>query len=200
MPRDDTVCEGLSALLKEASSRAPISAIGLVRPDEAEHVMFTCADALGVAAYRVHVADLPESVRPGTTGISRLTRADLEAYPTRPLESRLRLSGYADEVRKEFASREGLALTVHDVDSPSFVVVGIHDPEWLAAQGPGRVEPLARSVADLLKRTEAPEAQLARLRRLEAADSGLPALFRALDVRDIFDRLSGITKGVLPHD
>jgi transcriptional regulator with GAF, ATPase, and Fis domain len=194
------VCEGLSALLKEAGAQFPICAIGLVRPDDSEHVLFTCADALGVAAYRLRIAELPDPVRPGATGVIRLTRAELEADLAGPLGTRLQLSGYADDVRNEFASREGVALPIHGLDPPSVVIVGVHEPGWLDANSSVGVESLARSVADLLKRTEAPEAQLARLRRLEAANAGLPALFRALDVRDIFDRLSVITKGVLPHD
>jgi GAF domain-containing protein len=39
-----------------------------------------------------------------------------------------------------------------------------------------------------------------RARRLEAVDRMLPALFEALDVRDVFTRLSEIAQDVLPHD
>jgi len=40
----------------------------------------------------------------------------------------------------------------------------------------------------------------ARAQRLEAVDRLLPALFEALDVREVFARISEIAKEVLPHD
>jgi hypothetical protein len=39
-----------------------------------------------------------------------------------------------------------------------------------------------------------------RARRLDAMDGLLPALFEALDVREVFARISAIAKEALPHD
>src|SRR6185436_2952846 len=54
--------------------------------------------------------------------------------------------------------------------------------------------------SELLQRGESPDAELQRLRRLDAIDQLLPELFHALDVRWVFDRLSALTSDVLPHD
>ncbi len=43
-------------------------------------------------------------------------------------------------------------------------------------------------------------AEIQRLRRLDAVSALLPELIRALDVREVFDRVSAIAKQVLPHD
>src|SRR5262245_3382140 len=45
-----------------------------------------------------------------------------------------------------------------------------------------------------------PNEGLSGARRLEAIDARLPALFEALDVREVFTRVSEIAKDVLPHD
>jgi GAF domain-containing protein len=45
-----------------------------------------------------------------------------------------------------------------------------------------------------------PDGEIRRARRLEAIDGLLPALFQALDVREVFARLSEIANEVLPHD
>src|SRR6185503_9130943 len=62
------------------------------------------------------------------------------------------------------------------------------------------LESLSASVVDFLKPVEAHQYELVLLRRLEAVEKLLPALFRVLDIREIFDRLSAITKDVLRHD
>jgi transcriptional regulator with GAF, ATPase, and Fis domain len=59
---------------------------------------------------------------------------------------------------------------------------------------------LATRARELWTRAESPERELALLRRLAAVERLLPALFMVLDVRQIFDRLSELTKTELPHD
>jgi two-component system response regulator FlrC len=44
------------------------------------------------------------------------------------------------------------------------------------------------------------DGEIRRAHRLEALDGLLPALFEALDVREVFARISEIAKAVLPHD
>jgi transcriptional regulator with GAF, ATPase, and Fis domain len=47
---------------------------------------------------------------------------------------------------------------------------------------------------------ESPDEELARLRRLAVVEELLPALTGVLDVREVFARVSDITRRVLPHD
>ena len=43
-------------------------------------------------------------------------------------------------------------------------------------------------------------AEVERLRRLDAVSALLPELIRALDIREVFDRVSAISEEVIPHD
>src|SRR5262249_47576255 len=62
------------------------------------------------------------------------------------------------------------------------------------------VESLAAEAVRLLSPSTLAATELDVLRRLDAAEALLPALFRVLDVREIFDQLSAVAKRVLPHD
>jgi transcriptional regulator with GAF, ATPase, and Fis domain len=198
--RSDPLCQGLPSLLEDAASRLPVNALALVRLDGEAHATLTCANALGVTAYRVRTTDLPAEVRPGITAPGGLALADLEANADGPFESRLRLTGYADAIRQAHASRAVAAFQLPDSETPCVAVLGLREDEPLGNERRMDVGSIAGRLADLMEVAAAPDTQLARLQRLEAAHDGLPALFRALDVRDIFDRLSEITRDVLPHD
>jgi transcriptional regulator with GAF, ATPase, and Fis domain len=74
-----------------------------------------------------------------------------------------------------------------------------------ATRAPGHsdvthLETLASGAGVLLDRKESAVEAHERLRRLEAVAGLLPALFQTLDVREIFETLSAITKDVLAHD
>src|SRR5262245_33462699 len=112
--RSDPLCEGLSSLLEDAASRLPLNALALVRPDGPEHATLTAANALGVAAFRIRIADLPPKVRPDITAPGGLGLADLEANADGPFERRFLLTGYADEVRQAHASRAVAAFQLPD--------------------------------------------------------------------------------------
>ena len=195
----DGVCEGLTALPEAAAARAPIKSLALVRPDADDHVVVTGVNALGVMAYRVATRELPAAVRPGMPQRVLLSSGELDASPDGALEKRLRLTGFTEDLREAHAAREAVAIPFADGATPCVIVAGLRRPlESMNADGV--VESLAAAVAELLEQTESPERQLARLRRLETAAGRLPALFRGLDVRDIFDRLSAMSNDILPHD
>src|SRR6185312_10624354 len=61
-------------------------------------------------------------------------------------------------------------------------------------------EALAARVAGGLQAPEPRDARLARLARLEAIEEVLPLVAGALDVRDVFHRLSEVARSVMPHD
>jgi two-component system response regulator FlrC len=80
------------------------------------------------------------------------------------------------------------------------LVVGFGGTEPSKADQQTAIDTLAPKVAGLLRQGESPGTQLERLRRLELVDALLPGLFHVLDVREIFDRLSTISREGLPHD
>src|SRR5262245_7287555 len=196
----DPWCEGLTDLLDAGSADLHVMAVGLVQQHDAGHVGFTLANALGVAAYRARATDLPAWARPGTAGLSRGTSFDLEANPQGPLESRLRLTGFPNDLREAFQSRQAFALSAPDLERSSVAIVGIGESHELVADHLSVAGSLCRRILDLSKQPESPDAQLARLRHLEAVDERLPTLFGVLDVREIFERVSLIAKEALPHD
>jgi hypothetical protein len=59
---------------------------------------------------------------------------------------------------------------------------------------------VAHAGAAVLNAPVTPEQSPEQLRRLELAAALLPALLRVLDVREVFDRLSIISRAALPHD
>jgi len=61
-------------------------------------------------------------------------------------------------------------------------------------------ERLATGVAAAIQQPEAPDVRLDRLARIDAVDEILPVITAALDVREVFHRLSDVAKSVLPHD
>jgi two-component system response regulator AtoC len=196
----DAWCEGLAELLDVADADLDVKVVGLVLPHDAVQVGFTLANGLGVAAYRARATDLPGWARPGTGGLNRAASSDLDAHPQGPLESRLGLTGFPNDVRDAFRSRQVFALPESELERSPIAVVGIGGANPLAVHQLAGVETLCRRILDLLNQPESPDAQLERLRRLEAVDERLPMLFGVLDVREIFERVSLIAKDVLPHD
>jgi len=61
-------------------------------------------------------------------------------------------------------------------------------------------ESLAAGVAAAIEEPEPRAARLARLARLECRRTDAALIAGALDVREVFHRLSGVARSVLPHD
>ena len=59
---------------------------------------------------------------------------------------------------------------------------------------------LAKRIVERSREPESDDAREDRLGRLESLSDVLPLIARALDLRDVFERLSGIARRALPHD
>jgi two-component system response regulator FlrC len=195
----DTLCGGLAPLLKAAAARVPVNALAVILEDGPEHGILVCANALGLAAYRGSRAAFPPGARPGLPAPPRAV-LDLAANPDGFVERRLLLTGFADGFRKDYGVRRALTLSVPDSAPSAVLLVGFGEAEPSQADREAAIESLAPKVAGLLGQVESSAARLERLRRLELVDALLPTLFRVLDVREIFDRLSTISREGLPHD
>ena len=200
MSKDDVLFAGLPALLKAATARLPIDGLGVLRSIDAEALVMTYAGAFGVGSIGGRLMELPERIRSGAPGISRLTQVDLERDPEGLVEHRLLLTGFPDDIRQAYGVRQLFVLPVPEIQPLAIVLVGSRQADLLSADQMAGIDSLARRLAALLTQTESPQAELERLRRLAALDALLPTLFRVLDIREIFDRLSEIVTGVLPHD
>ena len=84
--------------------------------------------------------------------------------------------------------------------APPARLVIVSRPADNSTADPATWQSLAERAAELLTAPEASASAIDRLRRFEAVDALLPALFSVLDVRDIFERVSLIAKEALPHD
>ena len=79
---------------------------------------------------------------------------------------------------------------------------------WFASREPGRFRPgdeaTAQAIADVLsaalEHERLAEEEQKRLRRHRELEALGPALASALDVREVFDQVSGIARRVLPHE
>jgi transcriptional regulator of acetoin/glycerol metabolism len=79
-------------------------------------------------------------------------------------------------------------------------LVALGDDAALTADHISGIERLARRVVEFVHRTPSLQEERNLSRRLEAVAKILPTLFRVLDVREIFDRISTIATEVLRHD
>jgi transcriptional regulator with GAF, ATPase, and Fis domain len=196
----DMLSEGIRTLLKTAAGVLPATGFGVVRKDGPEHVVVTYADAFGATAYRASARDIPEPFWPGAAGPRRVTAADLEANPLGLVESRLLHTTLSADIKRQHGVQQVLTRPVAGSDESATMVVGLVDPNPRSAAEMAELDSLAASVLHFL----GPEESLAReidcLRRLHSVETLLPALFRALDVREIFDRLSATSRDVLRHD
>jgi transcriptional regulator with GAF, ATPase, and Fis domain len=196
----DLVGEGVRVLL-EAASGLPAVGIGVVQRDGPSHVIFTYADAWGATAYRAPASEIPEPFRPQAAGFLCVSAADLEAHPFGLVESRLLHTGFSDELRQQYGVRQIFTLPLPDTDdSTDRLLVGLGEAGPLHDQQRSTIESLARRAVDFMKPVESVMSELDLLRRLQSVERLFPTLFTVLDVRQIFDRMSAIAKGVLRHD
>jgi transcriptional regulator with GAF, ATPase, and Fis domain len=188
--------ETLGALVAQANAVVPTAILGLARgggPAAAAggngRVSVSYSWIHGIGEYLVPLDELPEALRPGSD-VRDIESAALDANPNRVIEWVLRFVGV----------RRVLAMTVPRVEPATRLWMGFTSEAPLTDSQVRACEKLADAAADVIDAPLSRDEELERLRRLELAAGLLPALFRVLDVRDVFDRLSAIGKLALPHD
>jgi transcriptional regulator with GAF, ATPase, and Fis domain len=199
---DQILCDVVTRLYRSAQSVLPIKGVGLVRQDTPDRAVLNYLDPFGNTEYRAETGALPDGVLPGIDEMRVIGVEQLDAIPNGLLESRLLHRGFAPDVQDECAVRELLAMPVPGLEDSTVLLVGRAAADPLAETQQADLNRLAGTIVDLIRRVEMDwrEHELTMLRRLDAVDRLLPAFFRVLDVRHIFDRLSDITRDVLRHD
>jgi transcriptional regulator with GAF, ATPase, and Fis domain len=142
----------------------------------------------GLGAHVVPPADAPAVLR-ADGGHATMEAACPPAHQDQPIEWWWQNAGVGRVVS---ACIPGLA-------TPTRLWVGLDGDSAASPAALQAIEDAARQAGPLLVATPQ-EADLATLRRLEAAAAVLPALLGVLDVREVFTRLSGIGGAALPHD
>jgi transcriptional regulator with GAF, ATPase, and Fis domain len=200
MRGDDVLSQSLPALLATAKISLPLVGLGVVRPAGNEQLVLSYTDPFGATAYRGSTSSFPHAFRPRPGGAVHVTVDALDANPTGMIESRLRHGSFPAEVRAECAVRRVLTQPVQGTEMPTLMVAGFAKAEPVTAGQQAHLDALGTAIAAQLACRESTDDEINRLRRLEALGRLLPAFFRVLDIREIFDQLSRIAKDVLPHD
>jgi len=200
MHQDDALLEGLPPLLRAATAQTAVRGLGVARRDASAEVVITYADALGVGSSRLGASDLPARLVPGGSESFRLTPGDDAWNDGGFLESRVFQAGYPDSVRAICEARQLIAEPLRGSDPSSTLLVALNHVHTATVPDHAAIADLHARVGEVLTRPEAPAAEIERLRRLARIDELLPQLFHTLDVVGIFERLSNLTRALLPHD
>jgi len=172
----------LAALVRAVDAVAPSVILGFARTRPDADVDLLYVDPWGIGAYVVRLDELTRAVAQGASGTIvddvRETSGVLGWQVTR---AGARFVTALDLPHQPEATR----LWIGFRDSPN------RGLDWGA---------LASTAAGILATAASQGDESARLRRLELAAGLLPALTEALDIRDVFNRLSEISRQALPHD
>jgi transcriptional regulator with GAF, ATPase, and Fis domain len=197
-PGAEVLCDGVLALYAAARQSLPVVGVGLLQHHADGGATLTLADFLGTSGHHLDGAGVSDLFSPGM-GVRQVGREDLESRRAFATESRLTMSGLAEEARLALAPRQIRLLPIDGPLSPATMIIGLSTTDELAADQERAISRLAADAA-ALSLTESPEQELSRLRGLAAVEQVMPALTHVLDIREIFDRLSALTVAALPHD
>jgi transcriptional regulator with GAF, ATPase, and Fis domain len=198
MPERDPFCERLPTLLAEARELLPAIGLGVLQEQGADQAVFTYASPYGVSAHQVRMDELPPSFAQPWDATRRASAAEIAQSPPRLIDSRLLWLGMPDELRAQYAVSEVLTAPL-STEPRALLLIGLQ----AETAGDAGSEPLHHLATRLLASTASEESaadELTWLRRVAAADVLLPALLRVLDVREIFETISALTRQLLPHD
>ena len=194
------VHEVLKGLRAAAASILPVTGVGLLRVDGANGLVLDYFDAFGMSGSRLGAAPAAPEVWPPRAGVQRIEADALAARAQEPLEARLLLTGLPESLRQAYGVRRAVLHLLPDAEPPAVLVLGLKEAGPWDAESDARVAGLARLATETFQQPEPVARALVRLRRLEELHAGLPELLRVLDVRDVFARVSELTKDVLEHD
>jgi transcriptional regulator with GAF, ATPase, and Fis domain len=174
----------LAELDRDALAIAPLAAWGLVMPLDEGRVSYQLRHPSGTTVNLMPVDSLPPFLR---TPIAS-TRSAAITEDDGPISGTLATIGAGTAVAVPLPGDRGLLWA------------GACGTSALTSEQVGALEALARQLVERSSRPESGQAQFHRYERLDALSGVLPLMARALDVRDVFERLSEIAQRVLPHD
>src|SRR6185295_12677183 len=177
----------LSDFVPAVRAIADIEAFGVVlsRPDR--QAQLVTRHRTGVAAHLMPLALLPSTLTPSAGAATVIAPLGENPEKSHPVVDRLLHYGI------------DCLLVMPLPDGQGLFWAGQRDAPFAAAQI-AAFERLAAQVAEAMRADEPRDVRLARLARMDAVEQMLPLIAGALDVRDVFHRLSGVARSVLPHD
>ena len=179
----------LAGLIERAQAVAPSAVCGFVRTIDDDRVAVLYVHRNGAGEYIIPSGDLPPAMLPAGNTAIETERSALSSNPEGVAEWLLQFMGAARVV----------ALRLPGLPPATFWM-GLSEPSPLSAAERQRFADLSQSAAPVLTVRVDPDEAARQLLRLERTADMLPALLHVLDVRQVFDRLSGIANTSLPHD
>jgi transcriptional regulator with GAF, ATPase, and Fis domain len=178
----------LSDFVPAVRAVADVEAFGVVLGRPERQAQLVTRHRAGVAAHLLPIERLPSALTPsvGTTAV--MTPLPKHPDASHPVFERLMRYGIDCLLVMALPDGAGLFWTGKAGESP------FSDTQMAA------FEPLVARLAASLRDIEPRDVRLARLARLDAVEEMLPLVAGALDVRDVFHRLSQVARSVLPHD
>jgi transcriptional regulator with GAF, ATPase, and Fis domain len=187
LPTRDAVTD----LRRRATELLPsLVALGFSRVVEPGRTSILYSYPFGLGEFVLPADAVSSAVVPGTTGRQGVGAAALDANPGGAFEMFLGQGHVRRLVAVDAdAAAEPLRFWVGTLDEGELTDNQWHELEALAARG-----------RETWHAPETEQSELARLRRLESTAALEPAVLHALDVREVFDRLSEAARRALPHD
>jgi len=180
--------DALANLTRATNAVTPTVIVGLARPLDRERMQLLYSYDFGFGSYISPIDDVAEALRPATQWSGRTVAID-SGSPS-PIEWRAAFAG----------ARQLLSVPISNHDPSTRLWIGIAGTDAPTPDQVQGLEALGPQVADLVEHPLSPADHAARLERLELASGLLPALMQVLDIRDVLDSLSEISKQALSHD
>jgi transcriptional regulator with GAF, ATPase, and Fis domain/putative methionine-R-sulfoxide reductase with GAF domain len=175
----------LAAFEPEARAIAPLHAWGLVLPAGDDRVSYQMSHRWGTHVNILPAADLPAGLR---TPISQVRQFAPSRESDNPIDATYATLGVGALAAIPLPGDLGLYWAGSSSREP------LTEPQIAAFRS------LAERIVGRSREPESADARAERLERLESLRDVLPLIAGALDLRDVFERLSGIARRALPHD
>ena len=175
----------LAAVEAEALAIAPLLGWGLVLPVDGGCVSYQMCHPWGTHVNILPVEDLPAGLRTPISGVRQIGPI---AQDDGPIEASHGDAGHRDAGGRPVAGRPRTVLGRLGIAGRSPRRRSRRSRASRIGSPSGRASPNRTSRARC------------RLERLESLSDVLPLIARALDLRDVFERLSDVARRALPHD
>ncbi|HXI28095.1 MAG TPA: GAF domain-containing protein, partial [Vicinamibacterales bacterium] len=180
----------LAAVEPDIWTTTPFTAVGNVRVAGDGRVRFEVRTRVSAAANLVDAAALPPVLRPAHAAGISVARLAAERDPERGVDRLLAAFGLDSIVR----------IPVGTADAPVTVFAALDDSRAIDDRDIDAVERIAHRAVALAAGGEPRAVRERRLARFDALSGVLRTLAAALDIRDVFDQLSTLTRGIIPHE
>jgi transcriptional regulator with GAF, ATPase, and Fis domain len=178
----------LSDFMPGVGAIADVEAFGVVLARPGDQAELVTRHRVGVAAHLLPAGRLPAALAPSTAASAVTAPLKEHGEAAHPVIQRF--LGYGIDC----------LLMAPLPGGGGFFWAGKRGVERFSADQVAAFDALAGRVAAAVREPEPRDVRLARLTRLEAVEEVLPLIAGALDVRDVFHRLSEVARSVMPHD